>query len=164
MCVVWLQIPPGHEPHVTDAPQPSGNVPQSTSGKFAQVIGTHAGPHTPFALHTSPLGHVPQLITSPLHALVIEPHVLPSVAHSTGVVAGSHWFASPSTPQPWPAGHPRPATASQSTVPPHPFVMSPHCAPADAQRIAALCGVQLGSQTLNAPLQTSVPGHMPQSA
>jgi hypothetical protein len=90
MCVVWLQIPPVHAPHVTELPQPSGNVPHSVAGKSAQVIGMHGGPQTPFALHTCPAGHCPQSITLPVHTLVIDPHVCPSATHSTGVVAGSH--------------------------------------------------------------------------
>jgi hypothetical protein len=162
MWVVWLQMPPVHMPHVTELPQPSGKVPHSPAGKSAQVIGLHGGPHTPFALQTCPMGHCPQLIILPVHALVIDPHVCPTATHSTGVVAGSHWLASPSTPQLCPAGHPSPVTVSQSTVPPHPFVMSPHCAPAAAQSVAAVPGVQSGSQMLNALLQTLVPGHVPQ--
>jgi hypothetical protein len=125
-------------------------------------MGWHGAPHTPFALQTWPIGHCPQVMSWPVQTLVIEPHVCPTAMHSTGVVAGSHWFASPSTPQPCPVGHPSPGTVSQSTVPPHPFVMSPHCALAAAQSAVAVPGVQLGSQMLNAGLQTSVPLHDPQ--
>jgi hypothetical protein len=42
--------------------------------------------------------------------------------------------------------------------------MSPHWALAAAHSVAALPGVQFGSQMLNALLQTSVPGQAPQLA
>jgi hypothetical protein len=58
---------------------------------------------------------------------------------------------------------PRPATLSQSTIPPHPSVMTPHWAPALAQVAAGLIGVHAGSQRLNTVLQTWPAPHGPQS-
>jgi hypothetical protein len=163
LCVIWLQTPPGHIPHETVPWQPSGKVPHSMSEKLAQVLGSQGGPQTPLELQTSPIGHWPQLIICPPHALTMLPQLRPSAAHSTGVTVGSHWLATPTTPQLCPAGQPSPETPSQSTVPPQPLVMMPHCAPAAMQRAAAVPGTQLGSQMLKTLLQTSVPGHDPQS-
>ncbi len=102
--------------------------------KSAHVFGAHGGPQTPLALQTCPLAHWPHWIICPVQVLVIDPQFLPRATHSSGVSAGSHRLASPATPQLWPLGQPRPGTVSQSTVPPQPFVMMPHWAPAAAQR------------------------------
>ena len=161
--VDWLQMPLGQEPQVTVPPHSSLKVPHWSVAKFTHDLGVQGGPHTPFALQTLPLVHWPQEIVLPVQTLVTLPQFSPSATHSTGVTAGSHWLASPATPQLSPLGQPSPGTASQLTVPPQPFVMAPHWAPAAAQSVAAVPGVQLGSHRLNAALQTSVPLHVPQS-
>ena len=124
--VVWLQVPPGHVPHVTWPPHPSSNVPHWKVEKSAHVAGEHGGPQTPFELQTSPDGHCPQLMLVPLHTLRMDPQFSPSATHSTGVAVGLHWLATPWMPHPCPAGQPKPITLSQSTIPPQPFETMPH--------------------------------------
>jgi hypothetical protein len=159
--VVLLQMPLAQLPHVTVDPQVSSKVPHSNCVKSAHVFGVQGGPHTPFALHTSPSPQSPHLIFLPVHALVTSPQFLPSALHSSGVDFGSHRFAIPRTPQLSPALHPNPATASQFTVPPQPFDITPHSRPffvfASLHSSAALFGTQLGSQVWKTALHLRAP-------
>ena len=89
------------------------------------------------------------------------PQLRPSARHSSGCCFVSQRLAMPRTPQLSPSAHPKPATPSQETVPPHPSEMVPHSTPlfalAAAQSSAALFGVQLGSHVWKTALQTRAP-------
>jgi hypothetical protein len=155
--VTLLQTPLAQVPQVTVEPHVSSNVPHWNAVKSAHVLALHGLPQTPFELQTSPAGQLPHWTASPVHALITEPQVLPTALHSSGVCFVSQRLAMPRTPQLSPFTQPKPGTPSQVTVPPQPSEIVPHSTPrlvfAAAQRTAALCGTQLGSQTWKRALQ-----------
>jgi hypothetical protein len=159
--VTLLHTPLAQAPHVTVPPHVSSNVPHSNAAKSVHVFAVHGFPQTPFELQTSPAGQFPHCTARPVHALVSVPQFRPAALHSSATCFVSQRFAMPRTPQLSPFAQPKPATASQLTVPPQPFEMTPHSTPrfvlAAAQRTAADCGTQLGSQTWKTPLHTRVP-------
>lgn len=83
----------------------------------------HFTPHLPLVLHTSPVGHVPQLTLPPPHALLIVPHSRPMASHSRGTSGGPQRFAMPSVAHDCPVGQ-----SPQKINPPQPSEMYPQSA------------------------------------
>jgi hypothetical protein len=104
-------------------PQPSSKVPHATIAASGGRAGVHGFPHLPFALHTSPVGHLPQSIVPPPQALFTVPHSRPSASHSRGASGGPHRFAMPAVAHDSPGAQP-----PQSTSPVHPSETKPHSA------------------------------------
>jgi hypothetical protein len=74
---VALQTPLFVQALVILPPQPSSKTPQATAPASVGSAGTQGLPHLPLALHTLPVGQVPQLMLPPPHALLMVPHSRP---------------------------------------------------------------------------------------
>ena len=85
-------------------PQPSSNWPHATCAACGGSAGVHGLPHLPLALHTWPVGQVPQLMLPPPHALLMVPHSRSWASHSRGISGGPQRLAMPSVAHESPAG------------------------------------------------------------
>jgi hypothetical protein len=106
----------GHPPQFTVPPQPSEKLPQEPAGKSLHCIGVQQA--AVWRSQVDPVAQEPQLI--------VPPQLLgnvPQVAPRSPQVAGwqPHWFGVP--PPPHESGRVHP----QTSVPPHPLSMLPHC-------------------------------------
>jgi hypothetical protein len=134
-------------PHESVPPQPSDAGPHIKSSS-AQVLGTQL--LQTLSTQISPSAQMPQLTRAPVHELLTIPQFLPRCRHSVGSGVGRQVLPMQVSVdrQPLP----------QVKVPPQPFEMGPHSAPAASQVVSAH-----GVQVLLTASQTSPGSQLGQS-